>query len=105
MSYLNLPPLPFSFISLPISWNSFNMYHFYIYTCANIFDTVFTLLTSLCPTFSFPLVSTFPPGQDLFSPPVLQIYRRKKRKDKKKNITFNLLQTKFIAVSFNTTQT
>jgi hypothetical protein len=51
---------------------------------------MFTFLPLFLVSNILPLVPALTPGQDLFSPPVLQFCRRKK-KEKKKSMTFFLV--------------
>jgi hypothetical protein len=78
VSYLNSPPPPFSFISPTLhSRNSFNRSHFS--TCMHMY-TVFTPYSppSWFPPFLPAPTGTNPSKQDLFHPPVLWLYKRKK---------------------------
>jgi hypothetical protein len=78
-SYLNLPPLSFSFITLsPYYWNRLNKYHFSTYI--HVY-TVFVPYSS-SHTFSPPSASFQwyqPPQQDLLCPLVLQFCKRKEK--------------------------
>jgi hypothetical protein len=85
ISYMNPPPLPFSFIPLyPNSWSSFNSYHFCIYL------HVYSFLHCIHPPTPFPhhlpntQRPTFSHWAGLLHPPVLWFCRIKKRKDKTK---------------------
>jgi hypothetical protein len=57
----------------------------------NIFCTVFTLLPPFPDTFSVPLVPTFPLGRTYSALLFSNFVEEKKRKDKKKNMTFSLV--------------
>jgi hypothetical protein len=80
--YLNLPPLPFSFIPpFPDSGvvQQVSFLHLHTYICTHFVHHIHTF-TPFPNTSSFLLVLALPTGQDLFNPPVLQFCRRKKEK-------------------------
>jgi hypothetical protein len=64
----------------------------YLLTSVHIMCTIFILLPLSPPP--LPPTSAPHPDQNLFCPPVLQFYRRKTIKDKKRNITFLLVWDK-----------
>jgi hypothetical protein len=75
-----IPPPLFFIPPPPDSWNSYNRYHYCIFMYVHTFFALYSPSYPLSPpTISpLPLVPTFPPGQDLFHPPVLWFCRREK---------------------------